>query len=325
LREDLSTTLTGITDDARALGADALATTGWETPPTNLKHLTVLWNGMMAGISGRGLRFCEAYKPYAWPIAYEIVPPDVTPVALVTYASNLVVLTTGQPRVVTGSVPDAMNDDPTDFDASCVSETSGVGFGHGAAWSSPDGLAYIGTRGATIATAGLLRPEQWRALAPETIVGSQYEGMYVGFYLKDGAWKGFVVDPVNPQGIYFLSKGYQAAYFDKLRNALFVLDGAIIKKWNAGPALMSATFRSKIITQPKPEIAGCVRVIADAYPVTVKVYGDGALKATATVASRKPVRFASGWKACEFQFEIEAQGRVTAVEVASSIRELLRP
>jgi hypothetical protein len=324
LREDLSTALTGLTDDARALGADTLATTGWEPPPSNLKHLTVLWNGMMAGISGRGIRFCESYKPYAWPVAYEIVPPDVTPVAMVTWSSNLVVLTTGQPRVVTGSVPDGMNDDPTDFDASCISETSGVGFGHGAAWSSPDGLAYIGTRGAMISTAGLLRPEQWRAMAPETIIGSQYEGMYVGFYNKDSSWKGFVVDPVNPAGIYFLSQGYQAAYFDKLRNALFVLDGTKVKKWNADAALMSATFKSKIITLPSPEIAGCVRVIADSYPVTVKVYGDGVLLETVSVASRKPVRLASGHRAIEFQCEVQAQGRVTAVEIASSIRELLR-
>lgn len=324
LREDLSSTTTGIGDDARALGADTLATTGWEPPPSGLKHLTVLWNGMMAGISGRSVRFCESYKPYAWPVAYDIVPPDVTPIALVAWSSNLMVLTNGQPRVITGSVPNGMGDDPTDFDASCVSETSGVGFGHGACWASADGLAYYGAKGAYLVTAGLLRPEQWRALAPETIVGAQSEGLYFGFYFLGGEWKGFAIDPVNPSGIYFLSKGYQAAYFDKLRNALFVLDGTAVKKWNAGSALMTATFRSKIMVSPNPDNLGCIRVIADAYPVTVKVFADGVQRASITAANREPIRLGPGWKASEFQVEVQCAGRVTAVELASSIRELYR-
>jgi hypothetical protein len=324
LREDLSSTTTGITDDARTLGADTLVTVGWLVPPTDLKHLTVLWNGIMAGISGRGIRFCEPYKPYAWPLAYELIPPDVSPVAMVAWSTNLMVLTNGQPRIVTGSVSDGMSDDPTDFDASCVSETSAVGFGHGAAWASADGLAYYGAKGAFISTAHLLRPEQWRALAPETIVASQYEGLYVGFYLKDGAWKGFVINPVNPSGIFFLAKGYQAAYFDKLRNALFVLDGTKVKKWNAAEELLTATFRSKLMAQPAPQALACGRVIADAYPVTLRVFGDGVEVATKTVASRAPFRLPSGWKASEIQIEIQAAARVTAVELAPSIRELLR-
>lgn len=323
LREVPADQLSGVTDDARALGADALATTGWEPPPSDLKHLTGLWSGMMAGISGRGIRFCEPYKPYAWPVAYELIPPEVTPVALVTFSSTLLVLTNGQPRVITGAVPDAMNDDPTDFDASCVSETSAQSFGHGAVWASPDGLAYYGAKGAAILTKGLIAPEDWRALNPQTIVSGQFDGMYLGFYLKDGAWKGFAIDPLNPAGIYFLDKGYQAAHFDKLRNALFLLDGTNIVKWNASETLMTATFRSKVMVLPKARNIGVVRVIADTYPVTVKLYAEGALKTTVSVVSREPQRLpTAGWLATEFQAEVSCAGKVTAVELASSMRDL---
>jgi len=323
LREDLATQQTGITDDARALGADALATTGWELPPADLKHLTGLWNGIMAGISGRSIRFCEPFKPYAWPVAYEVLPPDVTPVALGVWSTNLIALTNGRPRVITGSSPDVMNDDPVEFEAACVSEKSVQSFGHGVCWASPDGLAYLGANGARIVTAGLMRPEQWRALAPETMVGAQYEGMYLGFYQVGGVWKGFAVDPLNPSGIYELSQGYQAAYFDKLRNSLFVLDGTNVRKWAAGPSMMTARFRSKTIVLPRPTSLACARVIADAYPLTFRLFAGATLLHTQTVASREPFRLPGGSKHIEYHMEVEGTVRVTAVEAATSMQELI--
>lgn len=323
LREDLATQQTGITDDARALGADALATTGWELPPADLKHLTGLWNGIMAGISGRSIRFCEPFKPYAWPVPYEVLPPDVTPVALGVWSTNLIALTNGRPRVITGSSPDVMNDDPVEFEAACVSEKSVQSFGHGVCWASPDGLAYLGANGARIVTAGLMRPEQWRALAPETMVGAQYEGMYLGFYQVGGVWKGFAVDPLNPSGIYELSQGYQAAYFDKLRNSLFVLDGTNVRKWAAGPSMMTARFRSKTIVLPRPTSLACARVIADTYPLTFRLFAGATLLHTQTVASREPFRLPGGSKHIEYHMEVEGTVRVTAVEAATSMQELI--
>lgn len=323
LREDLATQQTGITDDARALGADALATTGWEMPPADLKQLTAMWNGIMSGISGRSIRFCEPFKPYAWPIAYEVLPPDVTPVAQGVWSTNLIVLTNGRPRVITGSSPDVMNDDPVEFDAACVSEQSVQSFGHGVCWASPDGLAYLGSKGAAIITAGLMRPEQWRALAPETMVGAQYEGLYIGFYFVGGQWKGFAVDPLNPTGMYMLSQGYPAAYFDKLRNSLFVLDGTNVRKWAAGPAFMTGTFRSKTIVMPRPVSLACARVIADAYPLTFRLYAGATLLHTQTVSSREPFRLPGGSKHIEYHAEIEGAVRVTAAEMATSMQELI--
>jgi hypothetical protein len=58
-----------------------LETDGWLMPPADLKCLTPMWNGMAAGISGNGVRVCPPYALYAWPIAYEQLPPDAKPVA----------------------------------------------------------------------------------------------------------------------------------------------------------------------------------------------------------------------------------------------------
>jgi hypothetical protein len=120
------------TDDNRALG-EVMPSTTWLTPPADLTHLTNLWNGMMAGISGNGVRFCEAYTPYAWPIAYDVVPGDSKPVALGVFGQSLLVLTTGRPVLAAGSSPESRDAAPLEFSQACISAPSVVSLGQGVA------------------------------------------------------------------------------------------------------------------------------------------------------------------------------------------------
>jgi len=98
---EVVSTATTASDTAQDLG-EVLPTATWLPPPSDLKQLTAMWNGMMAGITGRSVRVCEAYVPYAWPVAYEILPADTEPVALETFGQNLVIATNGKPIIVTG-------------------------------------------------------------------------------------------------------------------------------------------------------------------------------------------------------------------------------
>lgn len=320
LREVISTaTLT--TDDNRMLG-EVMPSTTWLTPPADLKGLTGLWNGMMAGITGNAVRVCEAYKPYAWPLAYEVMPPDAAPVALATFGQALLVLTTGKPVLVTGGSPDALDSQPLEIAEACVSAASVVSFGHGVAWACPDGLAYYGAGGTKMITAGLTTREDWQAIRPETIVGSLYEGAYLGFYTVGGVTKGFLIDPLQPTGLYFTDIPGKATFFDDLQDQLYVLDGVSVKKWNAGAA-MTTTFKSKVFHTPKPINFGCAEVIADAYPVTCKIYADGVLKHTQAVASASPFRLPAGFMAQNWQLELATtSGAIQGMAMAQNMKEL---
>ena len=309
------------TDDNRELG-EVMPSTTWLTPPADLSWLTGMWNGMLAGISGRSVRFCEAYVPYAWPIAYDVLPPDYTPVALGVFGQTLVVLTNGTPTLVAGSSPDSLDQRPLDFMQACVAPLSTVSMGHGVAWASPDGLAYVGSGGARMLTEGVMTREDWQALNPETIVGCMVERRYLGVYTVDGVQKGFVIDPNNPTGIYFLDFGADALYVDDLQDALYVLNGTLIKKWDAGPAL-TTTVRSKLHRLPKPTQAfACAEVRADAYPVTFKLYADGALKHTEVVANGSPFRLPPGYYAQDIQIEIVTNKPVQGIMLAHSMQEM---
>lgn len=320
LRE-ISSTLTSTTDDNRDLG-EAMSTTSWLPPDASMTWITSLWNGMMAGIVGRAVRFCVAHTYYAWPVAYEVLPTNAKPVALATYGQTLVMLTDGCPSLITGSSPESMDEQPVEFNQACIAPLSAVGMGHGVAWASPDGLAYVGSSGAKMLTAGIMTREDWQALTPSTIIGCMYEGRYFGFYQGN---KCFILDPANQNGMYFLDFGADAVHVDALQDALFILSGASIRKFDAGSAL-TATFKSKVFRQPRPVQAfACAEVVGDhteSSPSTFKLYADGALVHIQSVTDSSPFRMPGGYYAQNFQVEVSTTSSIQGIAMAHSMKEL---
>lgn len=329
------------TDDNRDLG-ELLETTTWlpapgvptggslnTTEPT-LSFLTPMWNGMMAGISGNAVRVCEPYTPYAWPAAYDVIPPDGKPVGVGVFGQNMLVLTTSRPVLVNGSSPDGLDQQKIEMPQGCVAPRSIVGMGAGVAWASEDGLCWYGAGGAKLLTAGLMLREDWQAIVPSSVIGCMYEGLYFGSYddTGTGVRKGFFIDPSNPQGIYFMDVGYEAMYFDELRDHLYVLSGQSILKWDSTPAgtegiqeFMPYIARSKAFKQPYPQSYGAAEVVASNYPVTFNLYADGALVHTRSVMSRSPFRLPAV-RAMDYQIEIRGTEPVQGVALANSMKEL---
>jgi hypothetical protein len=287
-----------------------------------LHHLTALWNGMAAGISEGGVRFCEPFTPYAWPIAYDVIPPDSKPVALGVFGQALLVLTNGRPLLVSGTSPDSMDQQPLEFSQACAAPDSVVSMGAGVAWASEDGLCWYGAGGARILTAGLMTRDDWQALKPATIIGQMYEGLYFGSYDDGSGRKGFFIDPANPSGLYFTEVGYEAMHFDEMQDQLYVLNDVSVQRWDGGTTAMTARVRSKQFRAAAPMNFGCAEVVADTYPVTFRLFADGVLKHTQAVTGRDPFRLPSGYRALDWQMELETTGAVQGCVLATSMTEL---
>jgi hypothetical protein len=324
------------------LAVDPLKTNGWLPPPADLSYLTPMWNGMLAGISGKGVRVCEAFSPYAWKLANEFLPPDAVPVALGRWLQNLLVLTTAKPALITGTSPDSLDLTPVEGQA-CSSARGVVSFPDGVAWPSEDGLCWYGNGGPRLITAGLLTRDDWQAMNPAGMVAGIYEGAYLCFYTDALAVRrAFLIDPTSPTGLYFLDQGYDALFFDELQDALYVLNGTNIQKWDAGVAFMTATFRSKIFVTPPANLSAAA-VTADAYPVTLRVdagpftaaqltalvaTNPGALSSvgdklrfTKSVSSAEPFRLPSGFQATDWQVQVETGNPVQGVVLATTMEE----
>lgn len=331
-------------DDNGALG-ETLVTTTWLQPPSDLSYLTAMWNGMLAGVSGSGVRLCEPYVGYAWPVAYDVLPPDSKAVALGVFGQNLLVLTTGRPLMVAGSGPDSLDQMPVEFPQACIAPRSVVSMGSGVAWASSDGLCWFGAGGPRILTKGIMLREDWLAIKPETIIGKFYEGLYFGTYEPEpGVRKAFVIDTSNPAGIYWLSAGYQALHFDELQDQLYVLDGVSVQRWDAGTP-MTVSAESKEFVVNRPEAMRKAKVVADQYPVTASVIARNlapqvvttlmgkaipgldaptanTLRYTKTVSDRRPFSLPGGFTATDWRMSLEGTGASLGMAMASTEDEL---
>lgn len=308
-------------DDVNVRQGEPLGTTDWGMPPDNAKMLTPIWGGMMAVIAGNAVRISEPYAPYAWPIAYEHMFSDATPVALGSFEQTLVVLTNNRPFVASGSTPDSFDIRAVDMQQSCVSYRSAVSMGSGVVWASPDGLCYVGSGGAKLLTEQCMTRDDWQAINPSSIVASQYQGRYVASYTVGGVRKGFIFDLANPAGIYFTDFGFESFYYDTVSDALYTLQDGNIGKWDAGIATTQVTARSGKFNAGKPVSFTCAQVIADQYPVELTVASDDSTYTTA-VHSRDPVRLPANNVGVNWTIQIESSGPVQVAAIASSFAEL---
>jgi hypothetical protein len=330
-------------DDNRVLG-EVMATTTWLPAPADLTWITALWNGMAAGISEGSVRFSEPFVTYAWPIAYDAIPPDGKAVSLGVFGQNLLVLTTGRPLLVSGTSSDSMDQMPLEFSQACVAPRSTVSMGTGVAWASNDGLCWYGASGARILTAGIMTRDDWQALVPSSIIGKMYEGLYFGSYDDGTGRKGFMIEPGSPSGVFFLDAGYTALHFDESQDQLYVLDGVNVQRWDAG-TLMTTRARSKIFRAPAALNFGAAEVVAETYPITFRLDAVGmdadevttlttllpslftaptptTLRHTVTVTGRQPFRLPAGFAHTDWQMEVETAGAIQGIALASSAMEL---
>lgn len=304
---------------AESLGEE-LATLTWTEPPAELRGLINLPGGVMAGFKGRDVYFCDPYHPHAWPIQY-MQSLDYPVVGLGRMDTTLAVLTTGVPYFIQGSYPGSMTVVKADVEQACASKRSIVSSNNSVIYASPDGLIMLSSSGSKIITDQYFTRAQWQAyFKPESIHAYQQDLKYIAFYDNGTTQGSFVYDMVS--GALITTSLYATAGYNDLQiDKLFVAsaDGTV-KPWYAGSAL-AYTWRSKKFTFPKPLSMACAQLDAEAYPMTVKFYLDGALAFTQTVADRSPFRLAA-ITGRDWEVQIEGSFEVFGFAMAQSMTEL---
>ncbi|SEJ46907.1 hypothetical protein SAMN05216201_10996 [Pseudomonas linyingensis] len=295
----------------------ALPSIEWDMPDSRMVGLTALPGGFMAGYFDNTLCFCEAYRPHAWPVSYQLAfTEDIVGISAV--AGGLVVATNGRPHMVTGSSPAAMADSHLDEDQPCLSGRSLVDMGEFAVYASPNGLVAVGGGQARLLTAGMIGKDQWLALQPETIHGYRYDGRYLAFY-QGGC---FTFTP--GEGFEFFDIGAESGYYDLADDTLYLIQGGSITAWGKGQP-MTLRWRSKVHEIP-PGAAGftCGKLIAREYPATLRLFADGAKVFELAVPDARLFRLPAGYTLSrDWEIEIEGETEVLSVQIASSPSEIV--
>jgi len=304
---------------------EVIPSKGWEPPPSNLKGLRVMANGIFVGFSDKDLCFSEAFMPHAWNSANRL-PVDHKIVGLGAFGQSVAVLTESYPYIATGVDPQAMTLVKTSMQQACVSKRSIVETGNSVIYASPDGLVQIGLGGVNVLTAKMLSQAQWQAFNPSSIHAYVHEGRYYAFYTKtDGAQGHLCFSLIGNDAP--LSTGTQwtaAAHVVPKADSLFVVEGGYIKKLDKSSTSQPYTWKSKLFENPQPLNFGAAQILCADYGsgVTMKIYADGVLVTTQVVTSSAAYRIPSGYKARNWEVQVEGTAIINMIAITQSITEL---
>ena len=251
--------------------AEPVPSTFWTPPSDTLTGLVSLPNGNMAAFDGKKLYFCEPFRPHAWPEDYSLTT-DYPIVGLGAFGASLVIVTTGNPYVVTGTSPSTMVMEKLELNLPCINARGIVDLGYAVAYPSHDGLVVASQGGARVATEQLFSRDDWRRLSPESFAAGQHEGRYFASYRYDNL-RGeeqvgtIIIDLTGGQPFIVRTNVVTRSFYYEIETgSLFFLKDSKVYEWDSllRPNAFQS-WRSKEFIMPRPTNFGAILVETNNY------------------------------------------------------------
>lgn len=298
---------------------EAVPTPIWLKPEAKLKGLVGMANGILAGFFDNVVCFCESFRPYAWPEEYQLTTRSPI-VGMEAVGTSLFVVTRGSPHLFSGTDPSSISAVEIPSTQSCVSQRSIAALESGIIYASPDGLCFFSQQGVEVITYGLFSRDDWTALVPSSIVAAYHDGVYHFTYTGNGGGS-YAVD-LNSKKLVSTDISGSAFFVDKATDTMYFATGTTIKAVFGSASKRTGTYRSGKLNMLRHQPLAWLKVFGDfSSSVTVKWYGDGVLRHTATVTSTDAVRLPPG-RYLEHEVEVVTASRVTQVVLCSTTEEL---
>lgn len=295
--------------------ADAAETADWVLPPTNMRGITTLPNGITLGFVDREVCASPQYVPYAYPLIYrQKVPAPV--VGIAALGADAVVLTTGFPVILSGASPDALQQIRLPDMQPCLSERSITVAQGRVIYASPDGLCGISGSGRVeILTEEVFTRDQWQALGPANMACIGYEtGVFVltatGAFFFDLRTASYM--PLTVTG--------QALYVDGYSDKLYIAQGVNLATFDTGAALPFRWVSRHELTHSATPVGA--KVNAAQTPVSFKFYQDDVLHLTRDITANQGFRLPAV-RGGRTYFALEGTGRVVSAGYAPAMESLI--
>lgn len=297
--------------------------TEWDRPDASMHSLVLAPGGALAGAFDNTVCLSEAGYPHAWPTDYRhAFMGDV--VGLAVSAAGIVVCTTGAPAVLIGATPAAMSPLSIDSQQPCLSKRSIVDMGAYVLYAGPKGIVAVGGQDAQVISRQLMTTDEWMALNPSSMHAYRDDDRYLCFYEQTDGTKGaFAFTP--GRGFEFMSGVYASAgCYVGSEGCLYLADSSgDLKTLGQGGALFMR-WKSGIYEVDTASRFTCGKVIAAAYPVTLRLYGDGILVCAIEVPDSRMFRLPPAPIAVrEYEVELSGSHEIFSAQVAQSPGELI--
>jgi hypothetical protein len=240
---------------------ESLPSNGWNIPPSGLQGIVNMANGIMVGFVGRDLYFSEPYRPHAWPISYQ-VSVDSEIIGLGVYQSGVVVCTTSNPYVATGTHPASVALTKLDDVEPCQSFRSIVNGLDGVTYASQNGLILVNQRGATNISKPLITRNEWRQeYSPATCISAADGSRTISFTTQSEGW---LFQPLEPMGHLVDLSGFvdvTSVQTDPFTGEAYLISRDVVFLWNPETTTpQNYTWKSKEFELPFPVNMGAYRL-----------------------------------------------------------------
>ena len=341
-------------DDVVASNA-TLESTLWTAPPSDLKSIVQMANGIVAGFRENEVWFSEPYRPHAWPSVYALTT-DYPVVGIGAANQALVVCTSGTPMTVSGVNPANLSVSRYTAVEPCISRGSILSTTEGVYYASSNGLILARHGSVENITRGMLTRDKWQELINRSAIRSARFGLSyyafgtgvsgsfeptafetTAFAQEDfsNAFLGMLIDPTD-QRVSFTrlasDDAVSGVQTDPWTGEVFVIrDGGVywVDLGDETVADEDFVWKSKVFQTTEITNFAAMKIYWQPQPVTpgsngtVKLYADGDLVFTKTIpASGELIRLPSGYKGALWQIVLESSLRITQVQMATSVKEL---
>lgn len=356
LVDELPISQTSYTDektDVAVSANDQLASTNWTAPPTDLKGIASLPNGMFVGFRENEIWFSEPYRPHAWPSLYTL-SVDYKIVGLGVIGQTAIVCTQAGLYAATGLNPISVTLATIDHSEPCLSRGSIVSTQSGVVFASPNGLILVSPAGAANTTAKLFTKDKWLKLLKLDVLrgaalgnayycfGSVALGVFqenafqsTAFELTDftGSREGGLID-LTDQRMAFVrlssDEPHYSIFNDPWTDEVLSLREGTVHWINIDSSRPRGeyTWTSKRFQTPNRRNLEAMKIYFDNPENvtdlgTIKVYADDRLVMTRPISgSGVQMRMPSGFRADFWQVKITSKVVVSSLQMATSAKEL---
>jgi hypothetical protein len=197
--------------------SNALNTSDWAPPPTNMQGILALPNGIYAGFFGNQLALSAQGVQHSYPVSYRLTF-DTAVVAIGNVDTMVVVATKSFPYIAYGTTPDSYSESKIEAPHPCQSKRSLAYLrGVGVAYSTADGLVAIAGPGrANLVTQGLFTDREWKALNPSSHISAVKDDRYFCWYQTSNASGGTTTPTVLQSTDQVVNQTYGGVYTAQL-------------------------------------------------------------------------------------------------------------
>jgi hypothetical protein len=316
------------TTTAAQLG-EQLLSTGYYPPPPTAIGVMQLPNGILAAWLDNALYFCVAYKPWAWNPAFEVTFPNRI-VGAMPMGSGMVLNTTAQPYVVSGTTPDAMTSAPLNITHAGVSKWAIANVNGQVMYASHEGIVMVlGVFGDMTMSDRFFTRDVWKqkyAAGLSKMRFAHWDGRLI-VYAADGSFTAFMLRFEETGGTMTELPGFQPAchFISPISDGMYYVSGTSIYDFNAGAA-STANWQSREVVLPGTVNYGACEVLCTG-SWTVTLFSDNedgvmVQRWQRTVTGDQRFKPISGYRSRRYQIQFQGTGRLREFRIGESFRTL---